>query len=125
MSLLVEHCQSHGYLHRLQSFTTTAPEEYDSLAEWMDCINRLLSQSPIEFLQLGMASANINATIPDEFWTTLVNRHGPRVSLSTITIWNEVVRLICEGCQKLEQFFFSTRERHGELLALSHSSSPN
>jgi hypothetical protein len=97
-----------GGLTSLRSFTSTFYDEIRiGLGAWMDAIELLIKESPIEVLQSYMSHSSFR-TFGDPFWIRVVNQHKDhlvRLSLHRQRISPDLVDHACINCPRLEEIF--------------------
>ena len=102
-------CINAGGLTSLRSFTSTV---YDAIrtgsGAWMDAIDLLVKESPIEVLQSYMSHSAFAGMLGDSFWIRVVNQHKDhlvRLSLHRQRVSPELVDHVCINCPRLEELF--------------------
>lgn len=92
---------------RLKAITLTT-HIHVPLAEWTRDVGDLLSSAPIEAFSIYSTSTSTWTPIPDEFWTSMVTKHGQRLkkfSVHRIHISLAALAMVCSQCPLLEQLF--------------------
>ena len=113
MAAFANLCISSGALKRLRSFTMTT--NFQKYME--DCVKHvvhLLSDSPLEILQVYSGILFFNWPVTDELWTPLLLTHGSRllrISIHRTSLNWEALHSICVQCTKLEKLFVYAEPR--------------
>ncbi|TFK31402.1 hypothetical protein BDQ12DRAFT_694220 [Crucibulum laeve] len=107
MAAFAENCTTKQMLRRLRSITLTVQQQL-LMKDWMANVLNLLSSAPLEVFHVYSTGAFFESPVTDDFWSKLINIHGPRLtrfSVHRMLISLQAISDICEKCTSLEQLF--------------------
>lgn len=113
MSAFKATCLRNDAFRQLKAITLTA-HIHMPLAEWTRDVGDLLSSAPLEVFSIYSTSTSIWTPILDEFWKSIVAKHGQRLrrfSVHRMQISLAALEVICSGCPLLEQLFIVAEQR--------------
>ncbi|KAF9238049.1 hypothetical protein BU15DRAFT_48001 [Melanogaster broomeanus] len=111
-------CLRSKAFRRLKAITLTV-HVHLPLVDWTRNVDELLSSAPLELLSIYSTTPSARDLMLDEFWKSIVTKHGPRLrrlSIARVQISLAALQAICSQCSLLEQLFVVVER--GELVGL-------
>ena len=117
MNEFSEHSKRKGLLTQLRSVTLAVPIMQAVATEWLTNVSKLLSDSPLEALQMystGGQEELSSSELNSQFLRDLCKDHGDRLvrlAVFRLYVTRDMVKLIADSFPNLEQLYISIAQK--------------